>query len=136
MILSYPEGFGPPPSAPSDSIPVRQAARPLYESKTWMKLLGAVSIVSGALSVITIIGIVFAWLPIWLGILLWQSGKAVESAHEIGDAASFLESQSKLRTYFLIAGIVSLVGIILMMIAILFFGTAWVAFVRDGGTIG
>jgi hypothetical protein len=134
--MTYPEGFGPPPSTPTQSMPVRQAARPLYESKAWIKLLGVISIVSGALGVISIVGIVFAWLPIWLGILLWQSGKAVEAAHETGDADRFLESQRKLKIYFLVAGIVSLIGIILMMIAILFFGTAWVAFVREGGTIG
>ncbi|MFZ0492775.1 MAG: DUF5362 domain-containing protein [Acidimicrobiia bacterium] len=133
--MTYPEGFGPPPNAPTESIPVRQAARPLYESKTWMKLLGVISIVSGVLGVISIFGIVFAWLPIWLGVLLWQSGKAVEAAHETGDAARFLESQGKLKTYFLITGIASLIGIILMVIAILFFGTAWLAFVRNGGTL-
>jgi len=133
--MTDPEGFGPPPSVRTESIPVRQAARPLYESKTWIKLLGAISIVSGVLGVLSVFGIVFAWLPIWLGVLLWQSGKAVEAAHETGDAARFLESQSKLKTYFLVAGIVSLIGIILMVLAVLFFGTAWVAFVRNGGTL-
>jgi hypothetical protein len=131
--MTYPEGFGPP--MPTESIPVRQAAQPLYESKTWMKLLGAISIVSGVLGILSIVGIVFAWLPIWLGVLLWQSGKAVEAAHETGDAARFLESQGKLKTYFLITGIVSLIGIILMVLVILFFGTAWVAFIRNGGTL-
>jgi len=130
--MTSPEGFGPPPSAPTDSIPVRQASRPLYESKTWLKLLGVISIVSGALSVLTIVGIVFAWLPIWLGILLWKSGKAIEAAHETGDAASFLESQSRLKTYFLISGIVALIGIILTVIAFLFFGAIWIAAFREG----
>ena len=93
-----------------------------------------VSIVSGALAAISIVGIVFAWLPIWLGVLLWQSGNAVESAHETGDAASFLKSQDKLKTYFLITGIVSLIGIILAVIGILFFGAALVSAFRNGAT--
>lgn len=130
--MTYPEGFGPPPVAQSDSIPIRQASRPLYESKTWIKLLGVISIVSGALSVLSVVGIVFAWLPIWLGVLLWQSGKAIERAHETGDAAGFLESQRKLKTYFLISGVVSLIGIILTVIAILFFGAVFLTAIREG----
>ncbi len=133
--MTYPEGFGPPPSTSSASIPVSQASRPLYESKGWMKLLGVISIVSGGLSALSIIGIVFAWLPIWLGVLLWKAGNAVEAAHEAGDAAQFLDSQSKLKTYFMITGIVALIGIILSVLVILLFGAAFLAAYRNGITL-
>jgi hypothetical protein len=33
----------------------------------WMKFLGVVSILEGALAVLTLWGILFAWLPIWPG---------------------------------------------------------------------
>jgi len=39
----------------------------------WLKFVGIVTIVSGALAALSVIGIVFAWIPIWLGVLLMQA---------------------------------------------------------------
>jgi hypothetical protein len=117
--MTYPEGFGQPPSGPSDALRVQAAARPLYESKNWLKLLGVVSIGGGVLYALTIVGIILAWLPIWIGILLWQSAKAIEDAHETGDAARFVESQAKLRTFFTIYGVATLIGLILSIVVLI-----------------
>ena len=44
---------------------------PLYEARGWMKFLGIVMVIAGIFTAITIVGIIIAWLPIWLGVLLF-----------------------------------------------------------------
>ena len=39
-------------------------AEKLRSMKGWLKFLGILTIIAGALQVLTIVGIVFAWLPI------------------------------------------------------------------------
>lgn len=97
---------------------VRELSEPLAASKGWMKLLGVVFIIQGALAAITIIGIIIAWLPIWIGILLMQSAGAIEQAQATGDEAQFRRSMDKLRTYFVILGILILISIALMVLGI------------------
>jgi hypothetical protein len=90
---------------------VRELGLPIYESKGWLKLLGVVSIISGVLSAISVFGIIFAWLPIWMGVLLFQSATAVERSQLTGDKAAFNQSLSKLKTYFIISGVMAIIGL-------------------------
>ncbi len=135
--MTYPEGFGPPTGPPSSPgmLRVQDAARPLFEAKGWMKLLAVLSIVGGALYALSIVGIIVAWLPIWIGVLLWKAAAAVENAHATGSAEEFLTSQAKLKTLFTIYGVVTLVGLILAVIAILVVGGAIITGVRQGFSV-
>ena len=56
---------------------VHTIGAPLYNAKGWMKFVGVLSIIYGVLVALSIIGILIAWLPIWIGILLFQSASAV-----------------------------------------------------------
>lgn len=85
-----------------------------------MKLIGIMNIISGALQALTIIGIVIAWLPIWIGVLLFQSAGAIEQAYEANSKAAMMTSLSKLKTYFIIMGILTLIGIIGGLLALFF----------------
>jgi hypothetical protein len=96
---------------------VRELGFPLYQGKGWIKFLGILSIVQGVIAALTIIGIIFAWLPIWIGILLYQSATMMERAYAMGDRRTFVEAMGKLKTYFLIQGITALLGIILAIFA-------------------
>ncbi len=96
---------------------VQRIGFPIHQSRNWLKLLGVLSILSGILAVFTIVGIVIAWLPIWLGVLLYQSGELVDRAYMSGDERALIASLSKLKTYFLISGIMALIGIACAMIA-------------------
>ncbi|GBD85522.1 hypothetical protein BMS3Abin02_01930 [bacterium BMS3Abin02] len=137
--MTYPEGFEPPTRPPTtpppETIRVQDAARPLFEAKGWMKLLAVVSIGGGALYALTIVGIIFAWLPIWIGVLLWQSAGAAEDAHATGSSDRLLASQAKLKTLFTLYGIVTLVGLILAIIAIIVLGGAIITGVRQGFSV-
>jgi len=100
---------------------IRKLSFPLYDCKMWMKLVGVISIISGAIQVLTCFGIIIAWLPIWLGILLFQCANAIEQAYESDSEVAMIRSLSKLKIYFIITGVLTLISII-FMVAVLFLG--------------
>jgi len=107
---------------------IRQVAMPIYEARLWMKLVGVLSILSGLLTAITIIGIIVAWLPIWMGVLLFQAASQAENAHASGDLGAMVESLRKIKTYFIITGVVTLLGLL--------WGLFWIFVVVGIGVLG
>jgi len=103
---------------------VRNISIPIHQAKGWMKLVGLVSILQGVLMVVSTFGfgIIFAWLPIWAGVLLMQSAGAVERSYATGDEAQLVLSLSKIKTYFVITGVIALLGVIIGIMVIFFFG--------------
>jgi hypothetical protein len=97
---------------------VRELGLPLLESKGWIKFLGVVSVIQGIVVAFTLVGLIIAWLPIWIGVLLYQSASILERAHLTGDRATFSAAMAKLKTYFMIQGILTLLGIIAAIIAL------------------
>ncbi|MFQ5741666.1 MAG: DUF5362 family protein [Acidobacteriota bacterium] len=99
---------------------VRTIGLPIHQSKGWLKLIGVLSIVYGALSALTIVGIIVAWLPIWLGVVLYQSATLIDQAYTSGDPQLLKGSLAKLKTYFTITGVVALLGLILVGVLLAF----------------
>ena len=95
---------------------IQQISYPLFDCKSWMKLIGVMYIIGGVLQAISIIGIIIAWLPIWIGVLLFQSASAVENAHYHGSEYELIKSLLKLKTYFIIMGVLMLIGIVFTVI--------------------
>ena len=91
---------------------VRNVSLPIHQAKGWMKLVGVLSILYGVVMVFTIVGIIFAWLPIWMGVLLMQSASAIERAYATGDEGQLVLSLGKIKTYFTITGVLALLGLI------------------------
>ncbi len=89
----------------------------------WLKFLGIVNIISGALAAISVVGILVAWLPIWLGILLIQAGSKASSARLTHDPRELVVMMDKLRLYFVIQGILIIVMIAIVLMGFMFFGT-------------
>ncbi len=103
------------------SQPTQRIIQPIFESKGWMKLIGIVLIVQGAFTAISIIGLIIAWLPIWTGVLFLKSAKKAEEAYVVGTEADAIESLAKLKTIFIIYGVVTIVSIVFMVLyAVLF----------------
>ena len=98
---------------------IRELSLPLYQAKGWMKLLAVVMIVYGVLIALSIIGIIIAWLPIWLGILLWQAATAAENAQASGRKGPLLEALAKVKLYFIINGVLLLAGLVLGLLSAL-----------------
>ncbi len=108
-------------ASPQQAQVVRELSVPIYQAKGWLKFLGIMSIISGIFQAISIAGIIIAWLPIWMGVLMYQAGSNIESATTLGDKFSFLRSMDSLKTYFVLQGVLSLLGILfaLAMLCIL-----------------
>ncbi len=82
----------------------------------WMKFLGVVNIVAGALNALSIVGILWAWLPIWLGIILVQAGSRACEYVERGDAAALAALMGRLKTYFVVNGVLIIVALALSVL--------------------
>lgn len=111
---------------------IKDLSQPLASGKGWMKFVGIVSIVHGVLIALSIIGLVIAWLPIWMGLLLMRSANAIERAQLSGDPEALKESLAKLRTYFVVLGVLILVGIIISAVYFTFFGAMIATMIRNG----
>ena len=93
----------------------------------WLKLLGIITILSAVPAAITIIGLVVAWLPILLGVLLLQAGIAAQRGSEF----ELLRLVEKLKTYFLIQGVLVIIFLVVGAILMLFFGAAMIEMIRE-----
>jgi hypothetical protein len=104
---------------------VKEVVAPLYGAKGWMKFLGVLMIIYAILIVVMTfgIGIIIAWLPFWIGLLLFKAAGSVELAATSGSRPALLEAMGKLKTYFTIYGILALIGIIIGVIALMIGGT-------------
>lgn len=104
-------------------------ARPMAN---WLKFIGVVTILAAVPSALSIIGLVVAWLPIWLGVLLFQAGMAAER----GTEEELLRMTEKLRVYFVVQGVLIIVGIVVTLIFFLIFGGVFFEMIREMGPNG
>ena len=96
----------------------RSVSAPLYQAKGWIRFLGIVLLVAGILYAITIIGLIVAWLPIWLGVLLIQVSGRLNAAYLAGDEPSLWDALWKLKTFFIVSGVATLIYLILFALAV------------------
>ncbi len=114
--MAYPTPYSVPvaPAMP-DTHEVQELSAPIYQARGWLKFLGILSIISGIGSALSVVGIIFAWLPIWMGVLMFQAGSSIDSAGQFGDRFAFLRSMGSLKTYFILQGVMTLLGILLAL---------------------
>lgn len=110
---------------------IRALSQPLYQSRGWMKLIGVMMILYGTLVALTVIGIIFAWLPIWLGILLFQAASSAEDAHLTSNVEELLATQKRLKTYFTITGVITLISLLFGLLGF-FLGMSGMVFHGSG----
>ena len=91
---------------------VKEISYPIFSSKGWIKFLGIIMLIYGVLAALSIVGIIIAWLPIWLGVLLLQVSSKTEMAQLTGNKEALIKAQNSLSTYFTIYGVLAAVGII------------------------
>jgi len=121
--MAYPTPYSVPPvPAPQDSRMIQELSAPIYQARGWLKFLGVLSIIGGVGQVLSVVGILVAWLPIWMGVLMFQAGSSIDSAAQFGDRFAFLRSLGSLKTYFVLQGVLTLIGIFLAltMVCIMF----------------
>lgn len=90
---------------------------PLASASRWIKFLAVLTIAGGVLSVIASLwSLVFVWLPIWSSVLLYRAATRVTSASSSGNEAELVEALDRLRLYFLISGVVTLIALVLVVV--------------------
>lgn len=94
----------------------------------WMKFMGIMTIIGGCLQVLTIFGIVIAWLPIWMGVVLTKAGAKAGEYADKGDFTSLEGVTGQLKTYFTISGIMMIVSFAIAVIIAI----AWVVLLGLG----
>lgn len=94
------------------SMPANKIVLPLYESRLWIRLFAACLIFYGALITVTGVGILVAWVPVWIGILLLLVSRTIKTAYEKNDEQALIRSLARLKTIFTILGLSSVVLII------------------------
>ncbi len=98
---------------------IRESVQPLQNAAAWMKFLGIVLIVYGGLIALSIVGIIIAWLPIWLGVLLVRSSSNAKAAYYSGNKYDLIASLRNIGSYFTIYGVLTLIGIIFSIVAMI-----------------
>ena len=94
----------------------------------WMKFMGIMTIIGGCLQALTIFGIVIAWLPIWMGVVLTKAGSKAGEYADKGDFTSLEGVTGQLKTYFTISGIMMIVSFAIAVIIAI----AWVVLLGLG----
>lgn len=98
---------------------VREISQPLKNTVGWMRFLGIAMIVYGILMALSIVGLVIAWLPIWLGVLMTRSANRVNEAFYQGNQFALTESLRNLGSYFTINGVMLLISIIFIVVLVI-----------------
>lgn len=121
--MAYPTpNYVPPVPAPQDTRIIQELSLPIYQARGWLKFLGVLSIIGGVFQALSIVGLLIAWLPIWMGVLMFQAGSSIDSAGQFGDRFALLRSLGNLKTYFVLQGVLTLIGIVIAvtMLCIMF----------------
>ena len=111
-----------PPSQPAKSFGDNNLAglfEPLYRRRVWMRIIGVLAILGGALYTLSIIGAIFGVPMIFVGIYLMQAASQLEQGMS-GNPASLYESANKLSLVFQIVGILALISLVITILYILF----------------
>lgn len=102
---------------------------PIARAAFWMKLVAVVSILGGAFSVLSIWGIVIAWIPIWQGILLWKAASRAQASLVDGSELTAEASLSSIKTYF------TLMGVLMLLYIVFFVGMIILVFAMGGAGV-
>lgn len=99
----------------------------------WLKFLGIMNIILGVMIALSIVGIIIAWIWIWLGVLLFQAGNQITEARISRNYYHLVTMMQKFKMYFMIQGILLLISLIFGVIGVLSFGAALFSIFGGGG---
>lgn len=102
---------------------IKELAQRMSGAKFWMYLIGVLMIIGGVLQALSIVGIIIAWLPIWMGVLLCMAASALGEASISGATEEMHRMLGRLKLYFVVQGVVTLIVIVIGIFAFLLFGS-------------
>ena len=81
--------------------------QPLQQSRFWIQLFAGCLVFYGALITVTGLGVLIAWLPIWIGVLLFMASNSIKRAYTEQDANALVNAVLRFKTMFTILGLSS-----------------------------
>ena len=81
----------------------------------WLKFIGIVMYIIGGIMCLTLVGIVIAWIYIWMGITLTKAAKKGTEYMQTLSIFSLIEYNRKMKQYFTITGILTIIGLVFML---------------------
>ena len=103
---------------------LQHIALPLVRARGWITFLAVVAFINGALNVLSIWGIIIAWLPIWIGVLLVQASNGLSNYELNGEEEDMREALEKIALVFKITAVWFIVTIALVVLVVVFFFSA------------
>lgn len=116
MAASFTNYSVAPMKPAGDHVAIMQ---PLIDARRWLKFLGWMNIILGGLYCLTIVGIIFGWVPIWMGILLKSAGERLEITATNGDPSAAHYACRDLKTMFTIVGVLAIIWLVFTLLYIL-----------------
>jgi hypothetical protein len=96
---------------------IRRVSVPLASAAGWMKFLAVLTIAGAVLSVVASLwSLLIVWLPIWSSVLLYAAATRVTDASSTGNETELVAALDRLRLYFLISGVVTLIALVLIVV--------------------
>jgi hypothetical protein len=99
-------------SRQTQSPDIQRLVYPLYQSLIWIRLFAVCLVFYGALITVTGIGVLVAWIPMWIGVILLLTSKSISTAYKKNSEQAFIQTISRLRTIFLTLGLTSVALIV------------------------
>lgn len=90
---------------------------PLHRTRNWMKFLAVLLFVAGAINALSVVGLLVAWIPVLVGLLLWQAAGALTDGYP-SDADLLRRASERLRHLFMtyaVLAVVALVGFVMLL---------------------
>lgn len=127
-----PPGFPQTGSAPSmygntgSSTEVREVVmnimEPISSAAGWMKFISVMFFVWAGLGILGSwgIGIIVAWLPIWMGVLIWKAATRAQAVMIDGSEYTAEAALASIKTYFTLMGVLMLLYVVLIIGVIIF----------------
>lgn len=97
---------------------VDYVVEPLHRARNWMKFLAVLLFIAGGLNALSIVGLIVAWIPVLIGVFLWQAASALEDGHPGADVERLRRATERLRHLFMtyaVLAVVALVGFALLV---------------------
>lgn len=108
------------PVAPSRTIDALDVLQPLFAVQGGLRFLAGLAIAAGVLNCLTIVGLLYGWIPIWIGTLLWRTADRLDRGRRSGDAQDLREGMQFLATAIRIKVALALVSIVLTLVVLAF----------------
>ncbi len=104
----------------------------INKGKGWLKFLGIIAIISGAINVLTVVGIIYAWIPIWIGVIMLQASNRGQEFINSKDPGKLNQYLERVSFFYKLSGIMVIVSIVLSIIFIFIWVCVGFSFLKMG----